>query len=168
MFEIGAQVVHPQYGVGQIVKLETREFESGVIRQYYEVSMSDSSTVWVPVDLVTMGVRKPAKRNEIAHCRKSLIARAVALTGEGRTRQASLAARLKQGTISTFCEVIRDLYAFGEHKSLYGTIAGFYKVTKDVLCQEWAIVEGISHLEAAQEIDALLARGRETMKTARA
>jgi CarD family transcriptional regulator len=165
MFEIGDQVVHPQHGVGQIVKLESREFESGVMRQYYEVSISGTSTLWVPVDLVAMGLRKPAKRTEIARCRKILTARPVPLTEEGRTRQALLAARLKQGTISTFCEVVRDLYAFGEHKSLYGTIAGFYKVTKDVLCQEWAIVEGITPLDAVQEIDALLMRGRETLKT---
>ena len=166
MFEIGDRVVHPQHGVGQIVKLEAREFESGVIRQYYEVSMSGSSTVWVPIDLETLGLRKPAARTEIAHCRKILIARAVPLIDEARSRQANLASRLKKGTITTFCEVVRDLYAFGEHKSLYGTIAGFYKVTKDVLCQEWAIVEGITYLDAVQEVDILLTRGRETMKTA--
>ena len=127
--------------------------------------MSGSSTVWVPVDIKTLGLRKPAARTEIAHCREILLARAAPLIDEARTRHANLASRLKQGTITTFCEVVRDLYAYGEHKSLYGTIAGFYKVTKDVLCQEWAIVEGITYLDAVQEVDVLLTRGRETMKT---
>lgn len=164
MYEIGDRVVHPQHGVGQVVKMEDKEFESGVIRRYYEISMLGGSTVWAPVDLGTVGLRKPAERREIARCRKILVARAAPLTEDARSRQSQLLARLKQGTISTFCEVVRDLYAFGEHKSLYGTIAGFYRVTKDVLCQEWAMVEGMTHLEAMQEIDTLLEKGRETMK----
>lgn len=168
IFEVGDQVVHPQHGVGQVVKMEDKEFESGVIRQYYEISMLGGSTVWAPVDLRTVGLRRPAERREIARCRKILTSRPAPLAEEPRTRQASLLARLRQGTIFTFCEVVRDLYAFGEHKSLYGTIAGFYRVTKDVLCQEWAIVEGITHLEAVQEIDDLLEKGRETMKTSKA
>src|SRR5262245_29881139 len=155
IFEVGDRVVHPQHGIGQVVKLEDKEFEIGVIRRYYEISMSGGSTVWAPVGLGTVGLRKPAKRTEIAHCRKVLVSRPAALIEDARTRQSHLLNRLRQGTISTFCEVVRDLYAYGEHKSLYGTIAGFYRVTKDVLCQEWAMVERITHSEAVQEIDTL-------------
>ena len=163
-FEIGDRVVHPQHGVGHIVKLEDKEFESGVIRQYYEISMLGGSTVWAPVNLTTVGLRKPARRSEIAQCRKVLGSASAPLPEDLRSRQSNLLARLKQGTIATFCEVVRDLYAYGEHKSLYGTIAGFYRVTKDVLAQEWAMVEGITPLEAIQEIDSLLAKGRESMR----
>jgi RNA polymerase-interacting CarD/CdnL/TRCF family regulator len=168
IFEVGDQVVHPQHGLGQVVKLEVREFESGVTRQYYEISMPEGSTVWVPVDMVTTGLRRPAERREIDRCREILISRPAPLTDDTRVRQANLSARLKQGTIFTFCEIVRDLYAYGEHKSLYGTIAGFFRVTKDVLCQEWALVEGITLAEAVQEIDSLLETGREAVKTSRA
>lgn len=164
-FEVGDQVVHPQHGVGQVVKLEAREFDAGVTRQYYEVSMPAGSTVWVPVDLETTGLRKPAERSEVDRCRKILASHPAPLNDDSRFRQANLSARLKQGTIFTFCEIVRDLYAYGEHKSLYGTIAGFYRVTKDVLCQEWALVEEISLSDAVQEIDALLETGRESLKT---
>jgi RNA polymerase-interacting CarD/CdnL/TRCF family regulator len=164
IFEIGDQVVHPQHGVGQVVKMEDKEFEIGVVRRYYEISMRGGSTVWAPVDLGTVGLRKPAGRSEIARCRKILVSRPAPLPEDSRSRQANLLARLRQGTISTFCEVVRDLYAYGEHKSLYGTIAGFFRVTKDVLCQEWAVVEGITHAEAVDEVDALLEKGRESMK----
>lgn len=163
-FEIGDQVVHPQHGVGQVVKLENKEFEIGVVRRYYEISMRGGSTVWAPVDLGTVGLRKPAGRKEIAHCRKILVSRPAPLPEDSRSRQSDLLARLRKGTISTFCEVVRDLYAYGEHKSLYGTIAGFFRVTKDVLCQEWAVVEGITHAQAVDEVDVLLEQGREAMK----
>ena len=168
IFQVGDQVVHPQHGVGRVVKLEDKEFETGLIRRYYEISMLGGSTVWAPVDLATVGLRKPAERLEVVRCRKILVSRPAPLVDEARSRQSNLLARLRQGTISTFCEVVRDLYAFGEHKSLYGTIAGFYRVTKDVLCQEWSIVEGITHLEALQEIDALLEKGRETVRKSKA
>lgn len=168
IFEVGDTVVHPQHGVGKVVKLEDKEFEIGVTRPYYEISMSGGSTVWAPVDLETVGLRKPAERNAIARCRKILASRPAPLTEDSRSRQSYLLARLRQGTISTFCEVVRDLYAYGEHKSLYGSIAGFYRVTKDVLCQEWAMVEGITLSEAVQEIDDLLEKGRATMKTSKA
>src|SRR5688572_434365 len=101
-FEVGDQVVHPQHGLGQVVKLEAREFDSGVTRQYYEISMPAGSTVWVPVDLGTAGLRKPAERSDIDRCRKILASRPVPLADDSRFRQANLSARLKQGTIFTF------------------------------------------------------------------
>ncbi len=164
-FKIGDRVVHPQHGVGHVVNLADREFEPGVIRQYYEVNMPAGSTLWVPVDSTMMGLRKPAEKSDIARCRKILISRPSALDADVRSRQSNLASRLRQGTITTFCEVVRDLHAYGEHKSLYGTIAGFYRVTKDVLCQEWSVVAGITVAEAAAEVSALLEKGRQTMKT---
>jgi RNA polymerase-interacting CarD/CdnL/TRCF family regulator len=75
---------------------------------------------------------------------------------DGRVRQSSLAAHLKQGTIAAQCEVVRDLSAFVAHKPAYGTITSFLEAILRVLCQEWAIVEGITITEAASEIDSLL------------
>jgi len=161
MFKIGERVVHPQHGVGEVVKLEDREFESGVKRHYYEVSIpSAGSTLWVPVDPPGYGLRKLAEQSEIKLCRQVLVSRPVLFTDDARTRQANLVERLKQGTIRVQCEVLRDLYAFGEHKSLYGSMAGFFRQTQNVLCEEWAIVEGVTLEEAAQEVTSLLEKSR--------
>jgi RNA polymerase-interacting CarD/CdnL/TRCF family regulator len=162
-FKVGDQVVHPQYGVGHVVKLEEKEFELGLTRLYYELSMSGGSTVWAPVDGTTVGLRKLAAKKEIAHCREILAAHPMPLTEDVRSRQTVLMARLRQGTIITFCEVLRDLYAHGEHKSLYGSMAGFFRQTQNVLCQEWATVEGIPLAEAFKEVDALLDKSREVL-----
>ena len=156
MFEIGDRVVHPQHGVGQIVKLEDREFERGDTRRYYEIDIPGGSTVWVPVDLSNSGLRKLASKSELAHCRKILQARPSPLMEDGRVRQAALVAHIKQGTIVAQCEVVRDLSAFVAHKPSYGTIIGFLEVMLRVLCQEWAIVEEISVSEAMSEISSLL------------
>ena len=156
MFEIGDRVVHPQYGVGQIVKLEDREFERGDIRRYYEIHIPDGSTVWVPVDLSNSGLRRLASKSELDQCRELLRSHPSPLLEDGRVRQSALVAHLKQGTIAAQCEVVRDLSAFVAHKPAYGTITAFLEAMLRVLCQEWAIVEGITVSEAMSEISSLL------------
>ena len=118
------------------------------------------STLWVPLDPPGYGLRKLAKRSEIELCRVVLASRPEPFTDDPRTRQANLIKRLKQGTIREQCEVVRDLYAFGEHKSLYGSMAGFFRQTQTVLCEEWALVEGVTLDEATQEVSTLLDESR--------
>lgn len=156
MFEVGEEVVHPQYGVGRIVKLEDREFERGSTRRYYEILIPGGSTIWVPVDLLNSGLRRLASRNDLVECREILKAQPAPLTMDGRVRQSELVTQLKQGTIAAQCEVVRDLSAFVAHKPAYGTIPVFLEAVRGVLNQEWALVEGISLMEAATEIGALL------------
>jgi CarD family transcriptional regulator len=156
MFEIGDRVVHPQHGVGHIVKLENREFERGDMQRYYEILIPGGSTVWVPVDLPNSGLRRLAGKSELAYCREILKSHPSPLTQDGRIRQSELVAHLKQGTIAAQCEVIRDLSAYVAHKPSYGTITGFLEAMQRVLSQEWAIVEGITISEATSEINSLL------------
>jgi len=168
-FNVGDQVVHPQHGVGQVVKLEDRAFGSGVTRRYYEVSIqSAGSTLWVPYDPPSYGLRKLARRSDIDNCRSILASRPSPLNDDARSRQSNLADRLKEGTIRVQCEVVRDLYAFGEHKSLYGSMAGFFRQTQNVLCEEWATVEGITLQEAVQEVTFLLEKSRNIVTKSKA
>jgi RNA polymerase-interacting CarD/CdnL/TRCF family regulator len=83
------------------------------------------------------------------------------LKNDFRLRQTELKDRLKEGTLTARCEVVRDLTAYGWHKPLNGSIAAFLQSTLDVLCQEWAAVEKITPVEAATEIQALLEKGKE-------
>ena len=157
-FKIGDKVVHPQHGVGQIVKLEDREFERGTTHTYYEIQIPGGSTVWVPVDVSNSGLRRLASRSEVAKCREILMAPPMPLTEDGRIRQSTLVAHLKQGTIAAQCEVVRDLSAFVSHKPAYGTITSFLDAMLRVLSQEWALVEGVEIAEALSEISSLLAQ----------
>ena len=111
VFKIGETVVHPQHGVGQIAKLEQREFEHGDIRKYYEIQIGRSSTIWVPVNLSNSGLRGLAHKSEFARCREILQARPLPLTEDGRVRQSILVARPKQRSLATQCEMVRDLSA---------------------------------------------------------
>lgn len=169
MFNIGDHVVHPQHGVGEVVKLEEQIFGSDGTRRYYEVSiLSEGNTLWVPLDPPSYGLRKLAKRSEVELCRQVLSSHPSPLADDAQTRQANLMERLKQGAIRVQCEAVRDLYAFGEHKSLYGSIAGFFRQTQSILCEEWSIVEGVTLAGAAQEVTGLLEKGRQMVGKSKA
>ncbi len=157
-FAVGDKVVHPHHGVGFVADLEEKQFEPNAARMYYVVTIPDI-TLWVPVDLPTSGLRKLGLKSELEECRQVLQAAPQELIA-GRTLLSSLSARIKQGTIIAQCEVVRDLTAFGQHKPLYGPISDFQRMVFDVLCQEWAALNGGSQAEAAHEIDVLLKKGR--------
>jgi CarD family transcriptional regulator len=158
MFEIGERVVHPQHGVGQIIKLEDREFERGSSRRYYEIDIPGGSTVWVPVEMSNSSLRRLCSKKDLDRGREVLRASPLPLTDDGRVRQSVLVEHLRQGTITAQCEVVRDLSAFVAHKPAYGTISAFLDATLRVLSQEWAIVEEIPVPEAMNEISSLLVK----------
>jgi RNA polymerase-interacting CarD/CdnL/TRCF family regulator len=160
--KVGDQVVHPKYGVGNVVSLKDREFEPGMLRTYYEISML-GTTLWVSMEMPTFGLRKLTVRSEISRCRKILASHPAPLTEDPRQRQSEMADRLKLGTITAHCEVVRDLSAYFGHKPSSGKIGAFLQVARDVLCQEWAEVEGITLAEAVDEINTLLEKSRETL-----
>lgn len=157
-FSIGDRVVHPQQGVGYVDKLEEKQFEPNKPRMYYVISIPDT-TMWVPVDLTTSGLRKLSVKSELEQCRQVLQSTPHPLIAD-RGLLSSLIGQINQGTIAAHCEVVRDLTAHGWHKPLYGPMAEFQRVILNVLSQEWAVVEGISQVEAAYEISVLLKKGR--------
>ena len=73
-FEVNDWVVHPQHGVGRVVKLESREFDPGTARLYYEVAIS-KGTIWVPVDGPPSGIRKLTAKHDLAQYRSVLKSR---------------------------------------------------------------------------------------------
>ena len=47
-FRTGDDVVHPNYGVGNIVRLEERELATSGMRWYYVLAIG-TATVWMPL-----------------------------------------------------------------------------------------------------------------------
>jgi RNA polymerase-interacting CarD/CdnL/TRCF family regulator len=157
--KVGDRVIHPRHGLGDVTKLVIKQFVEGEKRLFYEISFP-GSTLWVPLNLSTSGIRKISVKSEIIGCRQLLKSPARPLNDNPRFRQTELVEHLKEGTITAHCEVVRDLNAHSWQKSLSGAIATFFNETQDVLCQEWAAVEGTSLLEAAIEIESLLEKGK--------
>jgi len=160
-FKVGDQVIHPRHGLGQVTNLAVKQFVEGEKRPFYEISFP-GSTLWVPLNLATSGVRKLSAKTEIASCRRVLKAPAEPLKDDFRLRQLELNDHIKEGTLTARCEVVRDLTAYGWHKPLKGSIAAFLQSSLEVLYQEWAAVDEITRAEAATEIQLLLEESKQT------
>jgi RNA polymerase-interacting CarD/CdnL/TRCF family regulator len=159
--KVGDHVIHPRHGLGQVTNLAVKQFVEGEKRPFYEISFP-GSTLWVPLNLTTSGLRKLSAKSEIASCRRVLKSPAEPLKNDFRLRQMELNDHLKEGTLTARCEVVRDLTAYGWHKPLKGSMAVFLQTALDVLCQEWAAVEKITSEEATTEIHTLLEKGKQT------
>jgi CarD family transcriptional regulator len=153
-------LVHPQHGVGRVVKLETREFGEGT-KEYYEIAIP-TGTVWVPVEGPAGGLRKLGTKGDLGKYRSVLKGRPTPLPPDHKQRQIALVERLKESSFQARCEVVRDLTAHSWDKPLNESSSNLLRSARLVLCAEWAAAEGLSVAEATREIEALLLEGRET------
>ena len=156
-FSIDDFVVHPVYGIGQVVQIEERQFSEKEDRQYYKVVL-DKLTLWIPVDAQALiGLRPVTARSDLDQYRNLLRSHpAPKKYDQARHRHVELAKRLKQGSFRVICEVVRDLTVMGWQKPLGRSDAIILQTTRKKLLQEWATAAGISIAEATKEIDTLL------------
>ena len=153
--------VHPQHGVGRVVKLETRQFDHGPERLYYQFAIA-TGIVWVPVEGLPSGLRRLTAKSELARYRGLLRSRPTPLAADHRQRQIALVERLKESSFQARCEVVRDLTAHSWHRPLSESGSLMLQRARQVLCAEWAAAEGMSLLDATLEVEALLLEGRKT------
>ena len=164
-FKAGDYVVHPTYGVGNIVRLEEKRLAEDQLRLYYVV-MADKSTLWVPVDdNGASGLREMTSKRELARYRDVLKSRPKALERDHHKRRLEISERLKQGSFLNLCEVVRDLAGLGWQKPLSEVDATSFHRFRDSLCREWAVAAGTTIPEAAAEVESLLAAARQSYKS---
>ena len=160
-FRMNDWLVHPQYGVGRVVKLEIKQVGPATRQEYYEIAIS-TGTVWVPVEGHPSGLRKVTAESDLGKYRDLLRGRPTPLAADHKARQTTLAERLKESTFQAKCEVVRDLMAYRWNKPLNESSSNILRSTRQGLCTEWAAAEGLSISDASREIDALLLEGKET------
>jgi RNA polymerase-interacting CarD/CdnL/TRCF family regulator len=160
-FRVGDRVIHPRHGLGQVSRLTIKQFADGGKHPFYEISFPDS-TLWVPLDLITSGIRKLSAKSEIANCRGVLTAPAEPLGDDFRLRQIEINDHLKDGALIARCEIVRDMTAYSWHKPLNRSSAAFLQSIQKILVQEWAAIEEITLAEAAAEIQSLLETGKQS------
>ena len=160
-FEVGDFVVHPVYGLGQIVEIEERQFSGKEACLYYQIDLS-RRTVWIPVEAEgDSTLRTVTAESELDRYRELLASRPVPLLKNHHQRHRELLTRLRQGSFQTACEVVRDLTAWGWRKPLGPTDMATLQKTLESLYQEWAVAAGVSRSEAIKEIDSLLRTTRQ-------
>ncbi len=159
-FKPGDIVVHPDHGMGRIVKLAEQRFSGKEASPYYEIAIQ-KGTVWVAVESVeALRLRPVTLTSHLAHYRGVLQSPPLPLNKDHRQRHVELTDRLKQGTFQVMCEVVRDLTARGWQKPLNDFETVSLQRVRGMLCHEWAASEGISIVEATHEVTSLLQAAR--------
>lgn len=159
-FNQGDQVVHQNFGVGVVVSIEGMNFSGSQPRLFYRVEFM-KTTVWVPVgNQPESSLRPITPKNHLARYRTVLKSSPVGLDRDFRKRQIELEKRIDRGTFQGLCIVMRDLSALNTRKPLNYYEKTLYKQTREALLLEWSAISGLSHAEAASEIDGCLYKGR--------
>lgn len=164
-FRTGDDVVHPNYGVGSIVRLEERELAASGMRWYYVLAIG-TATVWMPMQADgSTTLRAVTRKQDLEQYRTVLSSRPVLLDRDYKKRRLDLIERLTHSSFRVMCEIVRDLSALGWDKPMGETDASLLKKVQDNLRREWAAATGQSPQEAIQEVEALLRVGRVAYKT---
>ena len=160
-FRSGDDVVHPTYGVGNVVRLEERQLAEDEMRWYYLLAIG-KHTVWVPVRADgSTTLRAVTPRHELDQYRALLKSRPTPLERDRNKRRLEINARLTHGSFRVLCEAVRDLTALGWNRHIGDGDAAVLLKVLDNLRREWAAAAGLSMPEAIREVDALLLAGRE-------
>lgn len=163
-YNIDERVVYPQFGVGRITALVTRNYGEPEGHMYYEV-IGRHSTLWVSVaEGSSRGLRRLTRSEELAQFRTVLLSQPVALNPDFRQRQKDVRDKLKRGTLQDICDVVRDLSGMSWHKALSEYDAEALRKSTDALCQEWAAAERVSVAEANVEVSGLLHQARQAFQ----
>jgi len=162
-FQTDEWIVHPRHGVGQVTKVEKRQFGQRPAQEYYKIAIT-AGTIWVPVDEPSCGLRGITANADLDIYRDLLRGRPTPLTRNHKERYLELVERLEEYTFLSVCEVVRDLMAYSWHKPLNESTGTLLRRTRHQLCAEWALAGELSEAKAMREVDALLLEGKEAYK----
>jgi RNA polymerase-interacting CarD/CdnL/TRCF family regulator len=159
-FRSGDDVVHPNFGVGNIVRLEERELATSGMRWYYVLAIG-TAMVWMPVQADgSTTLRAVTRQQDLEQYRTMLSSQPTLLNRDFKKRHLDLIERLTHSTFQVMCEIVRDLTALGWDRPMGETDTTLLKRIRDNLWREWAAATGQSTQEAIQEVEALLQAGR--------
>ena len=154
-FHTGDMVMHWTYGIGQIVNLEERAL-SGSKMLYYTVHVQDM-TVWVPADnKVASRLRSPTPKLKFQQILMILSEPSDPLPGDRLERKTHLQERMKDSSVESLCQVIRDLSAYQTVRPLNDHDTTVLKHCLKTLLGEWEFVLSVTHAQANLELHRLL------------
>jgi RNA polymerase-interacting CarD/CdnL/TRCF family regulator len=161
-FRSGDHIVHTDYGVGSIVRLEDRQIAENQTRLYY-VLVFGRTTVWSPVQAGGAApLRLVTDAHDLDHYRSLLKGRPTPLDRDYKKRRLDINEQLAHGSFQVVCEVVRDLTALGWHRRMNDIDTSILKRVRTNLWEEWATSTGQSLPEAIVEVSALLQVGEQT------
>jgi CarD family transcriptional regulator len=154
-FQIGDKVIHCTYGLGEIVHIEEKIIQ-GQPTNCYVVCTSDL-TIWIPInDLQQHSLRTPTPPEEFERLSAILTNPCETLQEDRVLRKNQLQAQMRDGQLSSICQVVRDLTNFKRSKKLNDQEKSILELAIKSLLTEWAYSLGMPVSQAHQAMMNLL------------
>jgi len=154
-FQIGDWVVHSTHGLGQIMAIEERTLNE--VRGLYYMVQASVLTIWVPVDENAKSrLRRPNDAAGFLDSIAVLSEPAESLPTDYRQRNLQLHEMLKDGAVTSYCKVIRDLSAYRQNRASSDHDNAFMKRAQNILIGEWSFSLSITNAAAELELSRCL------------
>jgi RNA polymerase-interacting CarD/CdnL/TRCF family regulator len=154
-FQVGDQVFHWAYGLGEIIQLDEKEL-FGRTSKYYVVKIRDM-TIWVPID--EMGercLRSLTPARDFHRLFRILSSPGEPLSTDRLERKNQLTEQLKDGTLESICRVVRDLAFHKRMKKTNENDSVVLTRARNFLLDEWSVVLSVPVYQAESELRELL------------
>lgn len=158
-FKASDYVVYPAHGAGQIRSIEEQTV-AGASMEFFVIYFSKSKmTVRVPVrKAANVGMRKLSNISVVREAKQTLSATAKKGRGNWSRLAQEYESKINSGDIVAIAEAVRDLFRPGEAGQSFSE-RQLYLTALDRLSGEIALVDGISEVETAKDLEALLKAG---------
>ncbi|MEJ2349532.1 MAG: CarD family transcriptional regulator [Anaerolineales bacterium] len=154
-FQVGDQVVHWSFGLGAIIQLDEKEL-SGRTGRYYVVQIRDL-TLWVPINETgehCLRLLTPAR--DFQRLFEILASPGEPLSPNRFERKTQLTERMKDGTLESICQVVRDLASYMQTKRMNENDTSTWKRARSFLLDEWSAALSVPVRRAERELMELL------------
>lgn len=154
-FQLGDQVIHWVYGLGEIIQLDEKVL-SGHVGKYYVVQIRDL-TLWVPVNGTGEHcLRFPTPAKDFQKLFSILASPGEPLSADRFARKTQLMELLRDRTLVSICRVVRDLVDYKRTKKLNDNDNSILAHARELLLNEWSIALSVPVQQAEGELRKLL------------
>ena len=142
MFNVGDKVVYPMHGVGTIEKIEEKEVLEKKQLYYFVNLLQGGMTVMVPVEhSEKLRLRKILPEETLEMVNEILDSECESVHMDWKVRYSNNHEKLKEGSVQSLSEVVRDLYHRNNIKELSRGEKKIYDSAFQLLADELACTE---------------------------
>lgn len=156
-FQVGENAVYPNYGVGKVASIETKEFQ-GAKQTFYIIQFVDSGTkIMVPTENAeARGLRPIISKKEAGKVIEVLKQTDVKIDNQTWNRRyREYMEKIKTGSVYEIAEVLRDLYLLKVDKELSFGERKMLDKARSLLLNELALATGEAELKSEKEVAAI-------------
>jgi len=154
-FQVGDNVIHRTFGLGEITDIQEKMINGAQTNCY--VVQVNNMTIWVPADIPGQNsLRIPTPPEEFIRTIEVLATPHEHLEEDRLERKKHLTDLLKDGQLSSICQVVRDLSYYKHNAKLNDQEKSILEKAIESLLTEWSRSMDIPLDEAHKSMESML------------